>query len=324
MQWKLPPRSRFAARYHEWAMRRGFPILLWIAPRFPHWLLRFGARAVIGLVMAAYPGPKAAIEKNLRRILGPAVSRSEIRRARREVNFHLALYWADLFRFGQLPYERSKDHLAAVVGLRHLEAALARKRGVVLLTAHLGNWELGGVFLREKNLPVSVVYVPDQSPTAEAFRAQLRAKIDIHEIPINPKVELSSLPVLRALKEGRVVALQGDRDLNDRGEWVDFFGAPAPFPMGPILLARMTGATLVPIFIVYDERHHFEIHFDEPILVEEGDRATATRRALERWVKVLEKAVARWPTQWYTFYDFWEAGEKLAEEAEPAVEREAV
>jgi lauroyl/myristoyl acyltransferase len=304
-------------------MRRGFPVLLWLAPRAPRWFLRWGARMIIRSVLAVYPAPKQAIERNLRRIFGPAVSQAEVRRARREVGYNLAYYWTDLFRYCQLSYEETREQLAAVVGLDHLESVRERGKGMVLLTAHLGNWELGGVFLREQELPVSVVYVPDQSPTAETFRAILRKAIDIDEIPINPKAELSSLPVLRALKEGRVVALQGDRDFNDRGEWVSFFGQPAPFPLGPFQLARITGAVLLPTFIVYNQESRFEIHFGEPIRVDEGERSVAIRRAVEQWVATLEKAVARWPTQWYTFYDFW--AERAGETAEPeSLRREAV
>lgn len=308
MQWKMAERSAFAERYHEWAMRRGFPLLLKIAPRLPASVLRLGARLVIGSVMAVYPGPKREIDKNLRRILGPAISWREIRRTRREMIHNLAYYWVDLFRYSQLPYERTRELLSAVRGGEHLESALAHGRGAILLTAHVGNWELGGVFLKEKNLPVSVVYVPDRSPTAEAFRTELREKIGVEGIAINPRADLSSLPVLRALREGRLVALQGDRDFNERGEWMDFFGAPASFPLGPMMLARMTGSPLLPVFMVYEEDHRLAIEFGAPIVVSnQGDRREAALAALATWVRVLEGAVRRYPAQWYTFFDYWAA-----------------
>lgn len=310
MQWKLARRSRAVRAYHEWAMRRGFPLLLRIAPRLPRWFLHFGARVIITAVMAVYPQPKREIERNLARILGDPAGSLQVRRARRRMIHSFAYYWVDLFHFCQLPYPRTRRALSRVAGLEHLRGAVARGKGVILLTAHLGNWELGGVFLREEELQVSVVYVPDQSATAEAFRAHLRDLIGVAGIAIDPAAELSSLPVLRALADGRVVAMQGDRDFNDRGEWLDFFGAPAPFPLGPMLLAGLTGAALVPTFVVYDEDLGFEVEFGEPLLVPKGgDRRAAALRALGLWVERLEAAVRRWPTQWFTFYDFWAAGE---------------
>lgn len=329
MQWKLEKRSRFAAGYHEWAMSRGFPLLTKIAPVLPPWLLRFGCRVVIGSVMAVYRGPKRHIERNLARILGPGAQRGEIRRARKRMIHNLAYYWCDLFRFGQLPYERTRQLLAALRGGEYLDWAIAQGKGVVLLTAHLGNWELGGAFLREKNLQVSVVYVPDQSPTAEAFRTEMRQKLGVEGIAINPAADLSSLPLLRALRDGRVVAMQGDRDFNDRGEWVSFFGGKAPFPLGPMMVARLTGAILLPVFMIYDESYQLEIEFGEPIVVAaSGDRREAALKALDSWVRVLEGAVRRWPTQWYTFFDFWAQGEATEAQAPPIAgveaEREAV
>ncbi len=325
MQWKLARRSRFTERYHEWALGWGFPVLLRIAPVLPMWSLRFGARLVIALVMVAYPASKRDVDKNLRQILGPEVSRREIRRARRRMMHNFACYWVDLFRFSQLPYERTRQFLSALRGKDNLERALAQGKGVILVTAHLGNWELGGAFLKEKDLAVSVVYVADQSPITESFRARLRQAIGVEGIAINPAADLSSLPVLRALRQGRVVAMQGDRDFNDRGEWVEFFGAAARFPLGPMLLARMTGAVLLPIFIVYDERHRLEIELGAPIAVSTvGDRRQAARTALEQWVRVLEGAVRRWPTQWFTFHDFWAESPPAAGAEEPAARREAV
>jgi KDO2-lipid IV(A) lauroyltransferase len=306
MQWKQAPRSRLAARYHEWAMRRGFPVLVRIAPKLPRWFLFLGARIIIWSVMLVYPKPKRAIDRNLVRILGPSARAGTVRRLRRRMIYNLAYYWVDLFRFCQLPFEQVRALIGDVTGMEHLEAAVERGQGVMLLTAHLGNWELGGFLLKGLDLPVSVVYVRDQSPSAEQFRAFLRGLIDVGEIPIDPSSQLSSIPILHALSEGRLVAMQGDRDFNDQDIRFDFFGKPAPFPVGPAILARLTGAALIPAFITYGERHQLDITFGAPIEVAaDGARQAAAVAATRRWVEVVETAVRRWPDQWYTFYDFW-------------------
>ena len=287
-------------------MRRGFPVLVKIAPWLPRWFLFLGARVIIWSVMAVYPGPKRAIDRNLSRILGQPVDSRRVRQTRKQMIYNLAYYWVDLFRFSQLPFEKLQKLVGEVTGLEHLEAAVDRGQGVLLLTAHMGNWELGGLLLKGLDLPVSVVYVPDQSPAAEEFRAFLRKLIGVGEIPINPRSQFSSLPILHALNEGRVVAMQGDRDFNDQDKRFDFFGAPAPFPIGPMTLTRMTGAALIPAFVTYDSKHCFDITFGEPIEVgQEGSREKDATAAAQRWVEVVEGAVRRWPDQWYTFFDFW-------------------
>jgi KDO2-lipid IV(A) lauroyltransferase len=220
--------------------------------------------------------------------------------------YNFAYYWVDLFRFAQLPAERAVQLLDRRVGDQHLFAAIEAGKGAILLTAHLGNWEMGGVLLKPLGVDLSVVYVPDQFADVEAFRARLRRATGVTGIAIHPRESLASLPVLRALRENRLVALQGDRDFNDKGVAMDFFGAPVSFPIGPFHLALATGAPLLPCFVGYSTGHRFIIEVGEPIRLEStGDRRADVERGLRQWVNVLEAAVRRWPTQWYTFYDFW-------------------
>lgn len=302
--------GRLADRFNRWAIARGFPLLAWLAPRWPRWLLFANARWIIALVMALYSGPKAEIDRNFARILGLPPRARAVRRARRAMLRHFAYYWVDLFRFPQLPPLAARRLIASVRGLERVEALREAGRPVLLLTAHLGNWELGGVLLGQRDWPVAVVYVADQFADAEAHRSRLRGLAQVEQIAIRPHQPFASLPVLRAIREGRMVALQGDRDFDGQGEAVAFFGAPARFPTGPFHLARTTGAALVPTFLVYNAERRFAIEFGEPIEVPRtGDRDQGVRRAQAAWVAVLEAAVARWPTQWYTFFDFWRAGE---------------
>jgi KDO2-lipid IV(A) lauroyltransferase len=320
MRWKMARPSRRGERFNRWALRRGFPALLWLAPRLPRWVCLLGARVVIAVVMLFNPRPAPAIAANLARILGSAPGSRRVRAASRQMWFNFASYWVDQFHFSQLPRERADAAVDRIVGEEHLRRALERGKGVLLLTAHLGSWELGGLFLRQLGLPLSVVYVPDELADVEAFRSLLRRSTGVEEIPIRPREGLAALPVLRALRDNRLVALQGDRDFDDRGAPSDFFGAPAPFPRGPFLLASLTGAALVPVFIAYTSGYRFEVRLGEPLLVAGADREASVREAQSRWVAALEDAVRRWPTQWYTFYDFWK-GSVAAQSGRPARRR---
>ena len=317
MQWKMARPGRIADGFNRWALRHGFPLLARIAPRLPRWFNLAGARLVISVVMALHHRPKRAIARNLARVLGESPDSRRVRAAIRQMLYNFAYYWVDLFRFAPLPPERAAALVDRHVGREHLEAALAAGRGALLLTAHLGNWELGGVFLRPLGARLAVVYVPDQFADVEAARRSLRRATGVDEIPIGPADTLASLPVLRALRENRLVALQGDRDFNERGIEMPFFGAPAPFPAGPFHLALATGAPLLPVFIAYTSGHRFTIETGAPIRFEAtGDREADVRRGLAAWVKALEAAVRRWPTQWYTFYDYW-PGSPLATASAP-------
>ncbi|MDX1631350.1 MAG: lysophospholipid acyltransferase family protein [Thermoanaerobaculia bacterium] len=321
MQWKLPPPSRFADRVHRWMLSRGFPVLLKIAVVWPRWLLLLGSRAVIFVVMVVYPRPKASIDGNLARILGMSTRSGRVRAARRRMLRHFGYYWLDLFRFAQLPSEAGREHLAVVQGLERVDELLEEGSGVILLTAHLGNWELGSVFLGQDERPVSVVYVEDRYPEAESFRSRLRTRGNVEEIPLEVGSGWGSLPVLRRLRENRIVAMQGDRDFDGRGIPAEFFGEDVRFPRGPFIVSLLTGAPIVPTFLTYTPDLEFRAEFRSPIrAIRTGDRESDLKRAVDAWAETLEEVVATYPDQWYTFFDYWEeygTGER------PETERDA-
>lgn len=323
MQARLPSPHRLAGAFHRLALRRGFPFLAYVAPRWPRWLLQANARWIIALVMGVYPRPKRAIARNLARVLGQPPRSRPVRRAVRQMLRSFAFHWVDLFRYPQLPHEVAARALIEVQGMEHVDQAVAAGRGGILLTAHLGNWELGGVLLGRQHR-LSVVYVRDRFPEVERFRSLLRGAGEVEEISVEPGGSLSSLPVLRALRCNRLVGMQGDRDFDGRGVLLPFFGAPAPFPRGPFVVARLTGAPLIPTFVTYTPGRQFRVEALPPIRVEsQGDGEEAVLEAMTRWAGVLESAVRRHPTQWYTFYDLWNTGEEgdAAEAPRPARSR---
>ncbi|MBZ0114205.1 MAG: hypothetical protein K8J08_17215 [Thermoanaerobaculia bacterium] len=324
MQWKLPQASRLTEWLHRVSISVGFPWIAYIATRWPRGLLLFGARIVIFFAMLIYPRPKREIARNLSRVLGHPPRSREIRRAVREMLRHFAFYWVDLFRFAQLPAEEARRHLVSVEGMEPVEALVDAGQGVVLLTAHLGNWELGGVLLGQRDLPVSIVYFPDKFEGAERFRSSLRVQAGVEEIPLRLDSAWSSLPVLRALRDGRMVAMQGDRDFEERGVEAPFFGASVKFPRGPFMVALLTGAPIVPTFVTYTPGYDFQAHFGAPLqMVSTGDREADINRGVQEWAVVLEDVIRRHATQWYTFYDYWAGTSDLAAPAPEGV-REVV
>ncbi len=315
MQKKIPRSGAFSERLNRWAIRRGFPILAWIAPRAPRWFLFVNARWIIAVVFFFHSRPKRAIARNFARVLGAPPGSAAVRRATHAMLFHLAYYWVDLFRFPQLPRERLSQ---LIVGgderaLDPLRERLARGERLLVMTAHLGNWELGAVMLGQADIPLAIIYVPDEFEQAEHFRSTMRKLSNVSEIPLSPDDSFASLAVLRAFAEGRAVALQGDRDFREAGIELPFFGAKTRFPTGPFHLARMTGAVLLPTFIAYAPDLRFEVEHGAAIKVARtADRDDDVRQAMTIWVATLEEAVRRWPTQWYTFYDFWPHEEESA------------
>ena len=188
----------------------------------------------------------------------------------------------------------------------HLERARAVGQGTLLVSAHFGSWELGGLLLRRLlDLPVSVVARPESSPAVNRIRQELRESFGIETIEVRRQLE-TALRVRRLLEENRVVAVLLDRHLGRDRVTVQFFGRPALFLRTPALLAYETGASFVPSFVRSEENGRVVATDSAPIPIDRSlDRETAIRRATQAFATLLEKQIRLCPECWYQFYDFW-------------------
>lgn len=261
--------------------------------------LRLALAAAVGQRVAAWlPAERAAIARAVARI-APAAPPARHAALVRAVFRHFAMCFADL-----VATNRRARHLerlvARVEGAEHLERHGAR--GLVVLTAHVGNWELGARLLaRRLARPTHVVVAAEADPGVERFLRGGPAPVRF-VVAHDPTAVLG---LVAALRRGDVVALQGDRALGTAGDvGVPFFGVEARFPLGPFVLARAAGVPVLPSFCLLERDRRYAVVLDAPIRVDPGGE----RRALARWVQALEACVARHPEQWFNFYDLWDGG----------------
>ncbi len=248
-----------------------------------------------------------AITGNTAQVLGLKPSHPLVDRTARDMVRQHARSWVDFFYFGQRPAAAAMAQFAGLDGLDKLDAVIAEGRGVILLTAHAGNYELGGILLRARNLKVHAVYKPDRFEAVERIRESLRAQGGVVGLPVDG-IGFSTLPLVKLLREGALVGMQGDRDFSLNGVPMTFFGREVPFPRGPWELSAMTGAPIVTSFFFADENRRFHAHFGEPIRVlgGRGDRMVAIEAGMRAYVRDLEALIRRHPSQWYCFYPFWD------------------
>lgn len=294
-------RAVASATSHVW-----FPFALFLARRVPRRLLRALARQTMTRYMQLRPKYQRALRRNLSVILGRPADSAEVRRVAKDLLDAHFTAWVDFLHFATRPPEEAARLVESVVGYSRIMEARERGHGVLLLTGHLGNWEVGGLMLAEMRQPIHVVLVPDILPAVERTRRTLHERAGIREIRIDRSFA-PTLAVLRALKSNAIVAMQGDRDFDNTGIAVPFFGHDAYFPRGPFLVAMATRATVLPAFIVRVADGRYRAVVEEPLVIEGGgDREAALRTNVERYVSILEAYVSRHPEQWYCFYPFWE------------------
>jgi KDO2-lipid IV(A) lauroyltransferase len=269
------------------------------AAALPRPLRLAAARRTGRLLARALPRERLAVDRNLARVL-PDWSRAARARAVGETFARFACCFADLLVLNRRRPDRLERTLAGVDGEEHLDRALDAGHGVILLTGHLGNWDLAGRLLaRRRGRPTHVVLSAEQEAALEGYLRREQPGLRY----VTRRQASAALDLWAALRRAEVVAMQADRATGERGDAaVPFFGAPAAFPLGPFLLARASGAPVVPAFCLMTDDGRYRVAIEPPIRVAPGGEHAALRTT----VGLLERVVRGHPTQWFNFFDVWE------------------
>ena len=210
-------------------------------------------------------------------------------RVARESYRHLGRTAATTFRFSRLTPEQILKR-SRVEGRELLAGPVARGEGAILVTGHIGNWEVGGGALACRGLPLDVVVRPQNNPLFDRALARARQRLGMTVVSRHDPVHV----LLRSLRQGRVVVLVADQNAHEAGIVVDFFGAPASTARGAALLSLRSGAPLVLGVALHDpassvpHRVVLERVSISPSGAPRRDVEALTRAhvaALERWVR---------------------------------------
>lgn len=219
----------------------------------------------------------------------------------------------DYMTMHQLNSSNKGDWVEKEVGEENLKKALARGRGVICVTPHLGNWELGGYVLASKGYPISILTLQEESQYLSRYEERLRKSAGIHTITINPKEKpsLAILDIAKRLRNNEIVAMVADRIYEGESIEIEFFGRPTLFPSGAAHLAFETGAAIVPVFVVLEKRMKYWGIIGEPIPMKRDlDKNEAVRQGVQEMAKRFEEMISQYPDQWFNFFPFWEKNVK--------------
>ena len=263
--------------------------------------MRFGlARMLATMVRQWMPREAAAVRHNIARIL-PEASAMEIEQRTHALFGNFACFFADLLSINRSPRPAQERYVHAIQGAAHLQSALASGHGIVVVTAHLGNWDLAGRLLSTHGKTVHVLTAPEQHA---AIQRLLRQQDDGLQLRFVNNADTGVfVQLLMALRRGDIVAVQIDRATGHRSDvLVPFFGAPARFPLGPFVLARAAHVPVLPCFCLMGVDDRYTVCVEEAITVVAGQEEQALRHVLS----LLERYVAQAPEQWCNFYDIWD------------------
>ena len=268
--------------------------------RLAQWLsLRLRARTAFRCAQALAdtwcrisPGDRAAVQANLSMVVGTPVAGDDP--MVREVFRNFGRYLVEFFN----SHRADRSQIQAQ-GIEHLQEALRHRVGAIIVTGHLGNWELGAVVLRRMGWPVSVVALPHEDPRMDRLFNRQRRRCRVEVIPVGAGAARRSL---QRLREGRLLGLVGDREFSHNGLRLPTCGHQLILPRGPATLSLRSRAPILPTFLIREGPGAFRLFVEAPLWPPpRAHDEEAVRAVTQAYLAVFERYLKRFPDQWLMF-----------------------
>lgn len=283
-----------------------FKLLQALVEKLPRrWAYRLGLiAAAIAFTLAG--NARRCLEENLRQALPKARPEDVTRLARLNFQNHSKAY-ADLMQLPSLDVANA-GHLLRLYGMEHLDAALARGRGVLVVSVHMGSYELVASIWARTMAPVYLfAEVLEPKPMYDWYR-RTRAEKGIRVLPLN-RHGLRQL--IAALESNAMVVTAIDRDVLGTGASLSFLGRPARIPTGPAALALRLGTPLLPVCVYRLPDDTYQAVGLPPIVANgTGNRDQDVLDLTAKLLRPLEDFIRQHPDQWHVPHRIWDRPEK--------------
>jgi len=276
-------------------------LLTILVPRFLHapFALFWG-----GLFYLVLPGTRRDLRNNLKVVTGS----DRVEWLIFSAFYKFSRTWCDNMLMMRLRGERLLGLIGRWTTEKPLNDALAAGHGAILMSIHLGNWELGGLGLAERGYRMNVLTFREPDEKVNRQREELRRQRGINFIYVDrdSTSPFAIVEAVNALNRNEVLAVLGDRDGSSHSALFDFFGRPTPIPLGAAHLALVTGAPVIPVFVPLEGERYAAV-MEEPIYFrgQRGERGEVIMEGTRQIVAVFERYIRAYPDQWYNFFDYW-------------------
>jgi lauroyl/myristoyl acyltransferase len=281
-----------------------FRAALTAARILPRSAARFLAQGIASALLWRNPDCLAALRQNLTVVTGrtgvelETLCRGNARR--------FAAMLADYFYCSSRPLDTAATLLGEWHGIEHLCRAREAGKGIILITGHLGNWELGGSLLVAQGIPMTVVTLEEPSGALTDWRQRYRREAGIHTIVVGPGREFAMLEMIQVLRRNECLAMLVDRPYGGAGSPVHFFGRSAEFSTAPAVLWQHTRAAVIPAFVTGGAGGRYRA-FAEPALDLQSapDSREAMRLNTQTVASAFESVIRQHADQWFNYAPIW-------------------
>jgi KDO2-lipid IV(A) lauroyltransferase len=194
-------------------------------------------------------------------------------------------------------------------GAEYFDQLQSHPGGAIILTAHMGNYDLGAqLFAEISERQIVMVRAPETDPQTRRYEEALHERTvpDALKIDFSTRASDLAIDLLHSVRDGAIVAIQGDRVTPGIASLpATLFGMGTPLPAGPFALAMASRAPIFPLFIVRSGRRRYRLVVGPPFeVVRSSDRAASFEKALALWTSELERVIRSGWHQWFTFQPF--------------------
>ena len=201
--------------------------------------------------------------------------------------------------------------IVSIEGLEHLDNALSQGKGIVALSAHMGNFTIIGPRLVLEGYRFSLIARDPKDKILAKTLLNLRTKLGLDSISDKPR-KMCVAKSLATLKRNNILFLQIDQSASSQDLWVDFFGWLVPAFRGPVVFSMRTGAPIIPMFMIRDALNHHKLIIKQPFnLNSTENKENDILQNTAKLTKLIESYIKRYPTQWWWFHRRWKRAKKI-------------
>lgn len=240
--------------------------------------------------------------KHLKFALRDKFDEKRIKKISVQVFENLGKNSADVARLRSFNWEKIKK-IVFVEGLKYLDSVYKEGKGVIILTGHIGNFELLAAYLSLRGYKLSVVGREVYDPKLNKLLIENREKMGLENISSTEDIR----KMISSLQKGRVLGILADQDSKKvKGVYVDFFGKKAKTPLGPALLHLKYGFPIVPLAILRMGRYGYKIIVKKSIVfTPTGEKEKDLVQITQLYTEELEKIIRENPSEWVWMHKRW-------------------
>ncbi|MEW6096231.1 MAG: lysophospholipid acyltransferase family protein [bacterium] len=194
------------------------------------------------------------------------------------------------------------DNFVTIKGLENLDEAKKRGKGIIILSGHLGNWELMAKALILKGYPLNIMVRRQKNILVEGLIEEKRDESKVKTL----SHKIAPREILQLLKNNEIIGMIADQDGGEKGVFIDFFGRPASTIPSPVVFTMRSGADLIPIFDIRQKNNHHLIIIESPYqLISTSDIKKDVVDNTQVLTKMLESYIQQYPDQWFWLHNRW-------------------